>query len=131
VVRAFRNRVEEAVLEVHGRIGPYHASVIATAAVALGQWKRMERVQNTEDLSMEHQLAVSDRIVKHKEAVDRALAKLGLDQDGKADPWDTYYQQAAASGLQNAQAVPGQPPAALDGSKTTEPAPRVGGPGGG
>jgi hypothetical protein len=87
-MRAFRTKLEGSLLSAHGSISVYQASVVATACTAMGQWKRMEKIQNTADnLSIEQQLAVSDRIIKHKQAVDLALAKLGLDGSGKRDPW--------------------------------------------
>ena len=85
-VLAFRRMVEDAYLAVHGKIGIAAAARIATACVAIRQAARCERVlartkEPGEQGGLDHAtwLAYSDRLVKYREAADKALASLGLE----------------------------------------------------
>src|SRR5262249_47686228 len=101
----------QAVLDAHGQISLLHASRVHSAALALRQVLRLqkllaacetpghtatsEKVQGGNvariqtGLTIEQFLAISDRLVRHKEAVDRALAALNLDRS-QANPLDYY-----------------------------------------
>jgi hypothetical protein len=81
----FRERVEAAVVAANGEIGVFAAKKIRTACIALRQAGKVEkRIHDHEkDLTHEQWLAYSDRLVRYEEAVDKALASLGLDRSGE------------------------------------------------
>jgi hypothetical protein len=105
LVLKLRATLEEVVIEAHGSVNMYHASVIATACVALREFWRLDRILNksgnpkaaSEDkLTPEQICSFSDRCVRHKSKIDDCLAKLGLDRDAKKNLWDTIYLQPAS-----------------------------------
>lgn len=110
----FRNQLEAAVLEARGSIGLYDASRIHSAAVALREHARLDRILNTAKdgmLTLEQKLALSDRIIRHKEACDRALLALGLNAKDVGSLWNDVLSmpsvaQAATEPQGKAQACP-------------------------
>jgi hypothetical protein len=122
-VLSFRRVVEDALEAAGTTIGPYQASVIGTACIALREHMRCDRLMRDHPLpgaegatlSVEQWLALSDRVVKHKQAVDSALAKLGLDKDNRQDCWDILYATPPAQlAHQDAPSPPAGPTIAED-----------------
>ena len=71
-------------MDAKGNIGPYQASVIATACIALREFMRIDRYLRDhplpdETVSIDQWAMLTGRVLRHKESVDRSLAKLGLD----------------------------------------------------
>jgi hypothetical protein len=93
----FRRAVEAAVITRDGAIGPYQASRIRTACVAMRQAACVERIlrdggaPGTGTLTHEQWQGYSDRAVRYSEAADRALADLGLDT--QSDPLADFFRQ--------------------------------------
>jgi hypothetical protein len=122
-VLAFRRQVEDAVLARHGQIGVFEASLVGTACIALREHMRADRLLRDNPLpgaglTVEQWLGVSDRVVRHKQALDKALAQLGLDRAAHLSEWDRLYlpqpvQEApvgAQNGLADQEAAPASPP---------------------
>jgi hypothetical protein len=121
-VSAFRRAVEAAVIAAKGEIGIVDASLIHSASVALRQHLRLELIlavagqpgeAGEGKLAYGEWLAVSDRLLKAKESVDRCLERLRLDV--KPDPWDVLGTFAGASGE-----IPQMQPVAPTGSASVE-----------
>jgi hypothetical protein len=124
VVLGFRRELEAAVLE-RGPIGVAEASRIHTACLALRQVARIDRIlaeagEPGTVLTHEQWLAYSDRLLRGKEAVDKALAALGIDKRDARSVWDTIYAPPAIA--QAAEPAPISPSA--NGSYSEDPSTR-------
>jgi hypothetical protein len=143
VVLRFRRQLESAVLS-RGALGVAEASKIHTACIALRQVARIDRILaeagepgavaitekaegnskaiRQRGLTHTEWLAYSDRLLRAKETVDRALASLGLDKSEAKDVWDAVYRQSpilARPGRQETDSVESEVPeqaASRDGS---------------
>ncbi len=108
-VMAFRLAVERALLATGKPLSIWHASKVRTVCVALSEAKRAQIRLSKGGLDAAAEQGWSDRLVKHQQAVDRALAELGLDK-GDLDPWDAIYRpqalQASAQASANGSSRP-------------------------
>lgn len=114
VVLRFRRQLEAAVL-AHGHIGVLEASRIHTACLAMRQAARIDRVLATAGepgqvagLTHTEWLAYSDRLLRAKEVVDRALSALGLDRDDRSI-WDSIYATPPRLPVPSANGKPAAP----------------------
>jgi hypothetical protein len=132
-VLRFRRELERAVLARGDGIGVYQAARIAYAATAMRQAMRCdyilgnagepgnvayrEKVEGDSrsvvqtGLSHTEWLGYSDRLIKARESVAKAIQDLGLDK--APDPWDTLH---AASRLLRATPEPSSPEIARPGA---------------
>jgi hypothetical protein len=115
----FRDAVEQAVVERAGSISVPAASLVHTAIVALRRHLQAERrlADQGAALTVEQWGFLADRSVRYKQTVDTALAKLGLDANEDADPWERAqraFEQAHARATQPA-ALPAAIPSAPNG----------------
>jgi len=84
---AFRNLLEVAVTETHGKIGLVHGAIIQTTlrwemvAVLAQRWLR----EANDELSPTEKLAFARQIALASDSRDRALGRLDLDRDKSAE----------------------------------------------
>jgi hypothetical protein len=119
IVNQYRAAVESAVIEAHGKIDVYHASLIQTVcrwerhALLCQRWMRKEG----DKLTPEQRLTFSRDLARASSERDKTLKALGLDaqQGSSGDEWAAVDRQLAQEAKRAAEAKPEARPVAVSG----------------